>query len=246
MTREHAPYFFVAQSSFGDSMVIEGDDARHLTVVRRALVGDRITVSDGCGEVAELFLDSVAPTQVGGHVVKKWSVPRPAPTITLIQAVTKGAKLESMIQKLVEIGVDRICVVTSGRSVVRLKEDRRDKAAERLASIAVEAAKQSHRAWLPQVIGPDGFERAVAEMSTTELSIIAHPSAELSLTEVLGEPAESVAVAVGPEGGWSDEEVQELANAGAKAFTLGDQILRSETAPLVISAVVMHRIGRLG
>lgn len=246
MNREHAPYFFVAPSSFGDSMVIEGDDARHLAIVRRALVGDRITVSDGCGEVAELFLDSVAPTQVGGHVVKKWSVPRAAPTITVIQAVTKGAKLESMIQKLVEIGVDRICVVTSGRSVVRLKGDRRDKAAERLASIAVEAAKQSHRAWLPQVIGPDGFERAVAEMRTTELSIVAHPNAELSLTEVLGEPVESVAVAVGPEGGWLDEELQKLANAGAKTFTLGDQILRAETAPLVISAVVMHRIGRLG
>lgn len=227
-------------------MVIEGDDARHLAVVRRALFGDRITVSDGCGRVAEVFIDLVDPTQVAGHVVKKWSVPRPAPTLTVIQAVTKGAKLELIVQKLVEIGVDRICVVTSDRSIVRLKRDRRDKAAERLASIGLEAAKQSHRAWLPQVIGPDGFERAIAEMSTTEVSIVAQPNADHPMAEVLGEPAGSVAVAVGPEGGWSDEELRRLTDAGAKAFSMGDQILRAETAPLVISAIVMHRVGRLG
>lgn len=246
MNREHAPYFFIAPSSFSDPVLIEGDDAKHLVTVRRALPGDRIVVSDGCGEVAELFLDAVDRTRVAGHIIRKWSVPRPSPTLTIIQAVTKVAKLELIIQKLVEVGVDRVCVVTSDRSVVRPKGDRRDKAAERLTSIGLEAAKQSHRAWLPQIIGPDGFERALAEMATSQLSMVAQPGAERSMTETLAQEAESVAVAVGPEGGWSSEEISRFTQAGAKAFSLGDQILRAETASMAIAALAMHRMGRLG
>ena len=146
-------------------------------------------------------------------------------------------------------GVDRIVVFEAGRSVARWDGARQAAAGRRWATIAREAAKQSHRAWLPVLEGPLPEAEAAAATAGRGLGLVAHPAAGSRLSDVLadGVPTpESVWVVVGPEGGLSEDEVATFAAAGAVPVSLGPQILRTETASVVAAALVLHHFGRLG
>jgi 16S rRNA (uracil1498-N3)-methyltransferase len=249
----HAPFFFVDPASLSaEEVTIEGSDARHLAVVRRAIPGDRIRISDGGGRVAEAELRDVGPSLVRAAVLSVTTVPAPSPPVHVYQALAKGEKVDGAIRALVEIGVDRIVVFESGRSVTRLDGPRAAAAAARWSKIALEAAKQSHRVWFPEVRGPLSLRDAIDQTGGGP-GLVAHPAAPRRLTDALaglsGEPAPAarpIWVVVGPEGGLSDAEVDAFAAAGGLPVSLGDQILRTETASLVVPALVMNRLGRLG
>jgi 16S rRNA (uracil1498-N3)-methyltransferase len=181
-------------------------------------------------------------------VVDRTRSPAPTPRVQVHQGLAKGDKVDGVIRHLVEMGVDRIVVFEAGRSVARWDRDRQGAAARRWATIAREAAKQSHRAWLPAVSGPCSVSDAAAE--GRGLGLVAHPAAGSRLRDVLaargpGLP-ESAWVVVGPEGGLSDEEVAAFAAAGAVPVSLGPHILRTETASVVAAALVLQYFGRLG
>jgi len=249
----HAPFFFAEPAVLAAAhLTIEGEDARHLAVVRRASPGDLVRISDGRGTIADARLTSVTPASVGAEVLERTVTPAPSPRVAVHQGLAKGDKVDGVIRHLVEMGVDGIVVFEAGRSVARWDGARQAAAGRRWATIAREAAKQSHRAWLPVLAGPLPETEAAAAPAGGGLGLVAHPAAGSRLRDVLADRAaapgglESVWVVVGPEGGLSEDEVATFTAAGAVPVSLGPQILRTETASVVAAALVLYHFGRLG
>lgn len=262
----HAPFFFVDPDAIpgpgaGERLRIAGVDARHLAVVRRAHPGDAIVVSDGQGRLVEARLTSVAPAMVEAAVEADHRVPAPAPAVDVVQGLAKGEKVDQVIRQLVELGVDGVTVFEAGRSVAKWDPSRAAAAHDRWAAIAREAAKQSHRAWLPGIAGPVALGEAAARAGQgggpgggEALGLIAHPAARQTLRAILdaavpagpGSMPRRVWLVIGPEGGLSDRELDAFVAAGGTPVSAGDQILRTETASIVLASLVLYWVGRFG
>jgi 16S rRNA (uracil1498-N3)-methyltransferase len=215
-----------------DAPALSPADHHHLARVRRLRDGDRLTVGDGAGRHrAVCFGTALRPD---GDVV---SAPPPAPVLTIGFALTKGDKPELVVQKLVEIGVDRILPFVAERSVVRWDADKSRRNVGRWRAIAREAAAQAHRPWLAEVADVAPFADVVAAVGGGPDVALAHPDAPVPGAEgVAGTPT---AILVGPEGGWSAIEESTV----RRWVGLGPHILRAETAAIVAGSriVAIHR-----
>lgn len=203
-----------------DDLVLDDDDRHHLERVLRLREGEGVTAADGRGAWRPCTWRSGALAPAGDVVVER----PPSPAVTVAFALTKGEKPELTVQKLTEVGVDRIVPFAAGRSVVRWDDAKAARNVERLRRVAREAAMQSRRAFLPEV----DDVRSFAEVA-------ALPGA--ALADAGGDPPSLArpTVLVGPEGGWSDEERA----AGLPAVALGPHVLRAETAAIVAGALVV-------
>jgi len=240
--REHAPQYFVDPPQ-SNELFITGDDARHLTLVRRSNPGDTIRAGDGAGHIYKAVVSSVSKAGVSAKIVEESTIERPSPRITVMQGLAKGEKVDDVVQKLVELGVDEIVIFTAGRSVPRWDENKRSAALQRWQRIALEASKQSHRAYLPVVRGPLDVIGATIQ---TPRTLVAAVGATIPLSEGLaGSPSELVLV-VGPEGGLDPEEAAAFEAGGATLVSLGIQILRTETAAVAMASAALYATGRLG
>lgn len=196
-----------------------GEDSRHhLSRVLRLRDGDPLSVTDGAGRwrPCRLVGSEVEPD---GEVVV---TTRPSPPITVAFALTKGDKPELVVQKLTELGVDHIIAFRAARSVVRWDDDRAAAHLDRWRAISRAAVEQSRRCWLPE-IGPIGD---VADLVRIGAARVDRGGSPPSLSRSV--------VAVGPEGGWSDEERDRL----PQAVALGPHVLRAETAALTAGGVL--------
>ena len=223
ITVHAAAHVFVADV---DAPVLDDDDLHHLARVLRLRAGEVVTASDGAGRWRACeFADGAALT-VAGEVV--CTLP-PAPAITVGFALTKGERPEWTVQKLTEVGVDRIVPVATVRSVVRLAGGRAEAQHRRWQKVAREAAMQSRRVWLP-----------VVEPVTPFATALAGSGAQAALAEPGGEPPtlDRPAVLVGPEGGWAEEELTAADAAGAARVGLGPTVLRAETAALAVGVLL--------
>lgn len=249
MTRtEHHGHFFTDPSLISESaLTIVGPDAHHLQV-RRARPGDLIHVGDGAGRLVEAAIESVSGTEVTGTVIKSNYVERPATKLTVLQGLAKSGKVDWVVEKLVELGVDEVVVFAAGRSVPVWDAGKAEAMKARWDRVAYAAAKQSQRAWLPVVTGPLDRASLMLRIWAMPRTLVADPEAQSSLRAVLMDlsPVPEIGVVVGPEGGLSREEIGQLIDAGAQTVTLGAQILRTETAGLALSAILMHHLDRFG
>jgi len=238
MTAQH----FFAPDVSGARVTLTGDEARHAVRVLRVRPGEKITVSDGRGDVvtatvAEAEIDLVA--DVTGRRSEAASRPR----LHVFAAIPKAGKLDLVVQKLTELGVDVIQPFAAARSVARWNERKGATQTDRLAAIARESAKQSRRAWLPEVLTPGTLDA----LELPAPSFVLDEGSVAGLRESLPRQApEAIGLVIGPEGGLDREEVAALAGRGAVAVSLGPLILRTETAALVAAAVALVRYGRLG
>ncbi len=238
-------HFFVApDDTREDSVVIRGDEAHHATRVLRLRPGEAISVADGSGRVIEGVVTDVGDV-VWADVRSVRVVEAARPTLALFQAVPKGDRMDDVVTKAVEIGVDEIVPFVAERTIVRWDEPKRRRAHERWTSVARSAAKQCRSARLT-TIGDlrdgagDAFERGAAVL-------VLHEGTETPLRDALpSEPPESLVVVVGPEGGLSSSEVESLEADGASVVSLGDRILRTETAGLVAATIIRYVYGSLG
>lgn len=247
MSAPHVPHFFIeATQVTSGKITLSGDDARHLVVVRRAKEGDLFYASDGEGLLMLARMTSLAPL-VTGEVTEEIRIAKPAPALTVYQALAKGRSVDTAIEKLVEVGVDRIVVFEAGRSVPRWDGARQSRALQRWRSIARGAAKQSRRAWLPEVGGPVSLGEVVKEVRNVAVALVAYGNAQLRMREAIAGTIEGeIALVCGPEGGLSLEEIGVLEGAGARGVSMGPQVLRTETASVVAATLVLHHLGRLG
>lgn len=242
MTESH---FFAPPEAFGSSVVtLTGDEAHHAARVLRVRVGERITVADNGGRVVTALISSI-DGDVVADIVDDRVVEDTRPVLTLCQALAKSDKLDEVVQRAVEIGVRRVVPFVAERSIVKWDEKKASKAVERWRAIALSAAKQSRS---PRLCVIDDVDHSAAEaLVGAELSLVMHEAAPVRLRDALPADAPaSVSVSIGPEGGFTDDEISALAAGGAHVVSLGPQVLRTETAGIVACSVVAFAYGVVG
>ncbi|MDF2559585.1 MAG: rRNA ((1498)-N(3))-methyltransferase [Microbacterium sp.] len=240
-----ALHFLVESSTdagVGDTVSLTGAEAKHAAVVRRLRVGEAVTVGDGAGVWLTGAAEEVSPTRVEVRISDRVEHPAPSPRILLVQALAKGDRDELAVQAACELGVDEIVPWQASRSVSRWEGPKAVKGRERWATIVREAAKQAHRAWVPEVTAPVSTKQ-LAERASAQRVLLLDPTASVRLSEIEADGRDLVLV-VGPEGGISDEELDRLTAAGAERVLLGDTVLRTSTAGPAAIAVLSVALGR--
>lgn len=239
--------FFVAKEKInGDIITIDSDDILHIKRVLRLNPGDVITVCDSAATDYTAEITDVSDKAVICRVLaEEKNNAEPNICVTLFQALPKATKMELIIQKNTELGIVKIVPCALSRCVVKLDSNDAKKKCERWQKIADEAAKQSGRGVLPEVSGIMSFKDAVLEMKKSDIYFVPYESAEeITLKSVLsGRDAKTAAFMIGPEGGFSPEEVEFLANEDVPLVTLGKRILRTETAGIAVLSMIMYEIG---
>lgn len=237
------PRFFTGEI-FEDRAAVMGEDARHITKSLRMRPGEQVTLCDGQGMDYHCALLSVEEERVELAVVKREeSRGEPKTFVRLYQALPKGDKLELIVQKATELGVSQVVPVLTSRCVSRPDAKSMEKKLRRLEKIAIEAAKQSGRGRIPQVLPLCGFREAVKGMTASELAILFYEESREPLSSVLGEPVSTVSLFVGSEGGFSPEEAAFAREAGVAPASLGNRVLRCETAPLCALSALFFAFG---
>lgn len=240
------PRFFVPDCGQpGDLIVLDGDNARHISYALRMRRGDTVTLcgEDGRASVGELedFDGATVSVRIKGTGVGA----EPPFGVTLYQGLTKGDKFEYIIQKAVETGATRIVPFLSSHCIAKLEEGTKtEKKLERWNRISEEAAKQCGRGIVPEVMPPVPFEKALEEASASVLSFLCYEREDtLSLSDLLRSHQEGdISFLIGPEGGFSEKEAALAAEKGLSLCGLGKRILRTETAPVfVLSCITYER-----
>ena len=231
------PRFFVTSQQIKDDVVtILGDDARHISRALRMAAGEHITVCDMARTEYECELFAFLPDCVKARVLQACeSETEPPVHITLYQALPKGDKLDSVIQKAVECGVSRIVPFESERCVVRAKPEAEAHKTERRARIALEAAKQCGRGILPEVSPTVSFAQMLKEASGADTVLFCYegdgtvPIGKLLRAQNI-KKGSKLAIVIGSEGGFALGEAEKAAQCGFLMTGLGARILRTETA----------------
>lgn len=224
----------------GADVAVTGDEARHAAQVARVRPGERISVGNGRGLVITGEVVSAAPAEVVVRVDEQRLEPAAAPRLVLAQALAKGDRDELAIEAATELGVSAVIPWAAERSISRWEGMKVAKGQQRWAAKTAEAAKQAIRAWVPEV-EPIITTAALAERGSSLL--VLDPTASERLSEVRLPEGEIVLV-VGPEGGISPRELEQLESAGAIRVRLGPEVLRTSTAGPAALAVLNARLGR--
>jgi 16S rRNA (uracil1498-N3)-methyltransferase len=234
------------------ALPLDARDIHHLVHVLRIRDTERIILAGADGREAEVALTYVGADEVRGDIEEP-GARAPGPRVTLVQALTKRERMELVVQKATELGVAEIVPVVTARTIVKLDEGKAGRRAERWQRIAEEAAKQSQRSTVPPVREPIVFgelpsllERFDAVLVPWEEAAGSAPGIGEALRRARVGSDASVAVVIGPEGGLEEGEVALLVSRGAVAVSLGDTILRTETAGIVAVALTSYELGGLG
>ena len=239
------PKFFVRQDKIeNNKVIIMGDDAFHISRALRMAKGEHITVCDmRCNEY-DCVLAEFNPDNVVAEIVSSRRIDNEPPIkVYLFQALPKGDKLDTVIQKAVECGVFEITPFESDRCVVKSKPEAEERKTERRNRISLEAAKQCGRGYIPRVNPTVGFERAVEQACDCDLCVFCYEGEEnSSLKELLRDnrQVDSISVFIGSEGGFSVDEVAYATQKGMKSVSLGKRILRTETASSFVLSCIAY------
>jgi len=246
----HERRFFVESfEADGGRVTFSEHDAAHMRRSLRLHRGSRIVAVTDEGAEYEVELETVTDRTARGRIVMQLSGPVPVGIeVWLIQSLPKGRhKTDLIVRQTTEVGVDHIRFVPTERSNAVLREERVPDRLDRWKRVAREAAAQSRRSCVPTVGVLDSLDAAVDELPESCAMLAAwedEPDTGLAeCIEKIGSDPGSIAVFVGPEGGFSAGECKFLKSAGARTFRLGSTILRSETAAPVITALVRHELG---
>ncbi len=237
--------FFVDKEKISENrIVIDGPDAHHIARSLRMAEGDEATVCDNEGGEYRCTLVRIRDEECILEIIEtRDSKTEPKVNITLFMAYPKGDKLETVIQKAVELGVSRIIPFESSRCIKRPKAEKIEKQTMRLVRIAEEAAKQCGRAKIPTVTQPMSFSDMLEDAKESTLSLLCYENEDgLTIKDIIKgrETPDSVSVIVGSEGGFSAEEAELAKNSGCISVSLGNRILRCETAPSFALSVLSY------
>lgn len=241
--------FFVPRENIGgESIIIRGGDAAHISRVLRMTTGDGLTLCDGRGIDYETVIDKISPDEVECKIIsEKKSSSEPNISVTLVQGLPKASKMDYIIQKTTELGISRIIPCSLARCVVKLENKKaEEKKTERWRKIAAEAAKQSGRGIIPEVTMPKTLDAVLDELKAFDIVFVPYEcERENTLKSVLTscENPKNAAFIIGPEGGFDIAETEKIRAAGIKTVTLGRRILRTETAGEAVLSMLMYEIG---
>lgn len=233
--------FFVPPEGIrGDQVVFPPAESRHVAAALRLPPGAQVIVFDGRGQDHVVELTAVDARAVTGRIVESLRPRDPATHLTLVQGIPKGAKMDDIIRMGTELGIAVFLPVLTQRTVARPAPSR----INRWRRIATAAAKQSGHPIVPRVEDPHLFPAVWPRLAGTLLLLPYEGERERSIGSVLAtrRDATSVAICIGPEGGWTKGEVREVVAHGGHLVTLGPLTLRTETAGVVTAAMVLYEL----
>lgn len=231
--------FFTQSTPINGKIMLEGEQARHAIQVMRFNAGDQIVLFDGTGTEYEALIDQVEKKRLWLSIKNQRVAPRGiSANITLAVALPKGDRQKVLVEKLVELGVERLIPLKSSRSVAVANE----KVVQRLQKQVVEASKQCGRNRLMKIENESTLDNLTKIVEDSALKLIADPYQGQAILDVSGQcldemPVEIV-VAIGPEGGFEDGENKLAQELGFQPVRLGPSILRVETAAIAIAAIL--------
>jgi 16S rRNA (uracil1498-N3)-methyltransferase len=230
----------------GDHALITGGDAAHIAGSLRMKPGESLTICDLAGTDYDCAILSATSGEVSLQILsRRPSAGESRLRIRLFQALPKGDKLETIVQKATELGAAEIVPVLTSRCISRPDAKSMEKKQARLQKIAAEAAGQSERGRIPIIGELLSFEKALEEMATDEKALFFYEHATANLREQLDVDMTAVSLFVGSEGGFSPEEAERAREAGLLVTGLGARILRCETAPLCAISAILFAAGEL-
>jgi len=234
-----------AGADVGDTVALSGAEAKHAAVVRRVRVGESVTLGDGRGAWLEGTVADVSASRVDVTITARTAAEPPTTGLVLVQALAKGDRDELAVQAACELGVDEVIPWQAARSISRWEGAKAAKGRERWATIVREAAKQAHRAWVPEVSEPLSAAQVIARADDVRMLVL-DPTATTRLSEIRAEQrnGQGFMLIVGPEGGISPDELEKFEAAGAERVRLGDTVLRTSTAGPAAIAVLSVALGR--
>ncbi|HKE61025.1 MAG TPA: 16S rRNA (uracil(1498)-N(3))-methyltransferase [Nitrospira sp.] len=244
------PTFFVPSEAVAPPTIrITGDLLHHLRESLRLHTGEALTVTDDRGIRYRTEIVEVTAKQLVSRILETTTPPaKTGPSLVLAQALLKGEKMDWVIQKATELGVDRIIPVYAARSVVKLRADRTEHQLARWQRIALEAAQQSERWSVPKIEEPSALSQLATGDRGSFKIILAERSNGASL-QTISLPAgrhDTILPLIGAEGGWSEDELRVAQAHGYTVITLGSRILRAETAAIAAISILQSRLGGLG
>ena len=238
-----APVFLCSRESIegGDRLVLDGPEGRHAAKVRRLAPGEALDLVDGDGLRVRCVVDTVTADGLVALVQSRVLEAEPRPRVVVVQALAKGDRGERAVEMLTEVGVDEIVPWSASRSVTQWRPGRGDKALERWRSIGRESAKQARRAWFPVIEAGTTTRDVIARLGSCACPLVLDETATDQLGAVPLPTSGEVVLVVGPEGGFSPDELAAFRQAGATAVNLGPSVLRTSTAGVVAAGVVLSR-----
>lgn len=242
-------YFVTSEDWRGDRVTIRDEDAKHISKVMRMQVGDNIICCDNNGRASVCEIIDLGAGTVEVQVIQDVEMHAEMPVkVTIAQGLPKSDKLEFIVQKGTELGASIFFPFSADRSVAKWDDKKAVKKRERLEKIAKEAAEQSHRNKIPEVLTPGTFSDLLKLAQQYKIKIVAfeEEAKQQELTRFAsalntGTEGDSILCVIGPEGGLSEQEATCLKEHGFQLCGLGPRILRTETAPLyMLSAISYH------
>lgn len=228
-----------------EKIILDGESARHIAKSLRMRVGDVICVTDGGGDDYGCKIEEITKDEVVLKVCYKQACEsEPSCRVTIYQGVPKSSKMEDIIQKCVELGVCKIVPTLTKRCVSRPDDKAAGKKNQRYQKIALEAAQQSGRGIVPKIENMKTLRQAIAE-DESDVKIVFYEGGGEKLADIVKLDTESVSVFIGPEGGFEQEEVEQIEASGGVRATLGKRILRTQTAPVAALTAIMLLTGNL-
>ena len=244
--------FFVSKENIhNDIITIIGNDVNHIKNVLRLKPGDQIDICDGSSNDYIAVIEALEKNEIKTRILDRiGNLNESEIKVMLFQGIPKSDKMDSIIQKNVELGIHSIYPVITDRTVVKMDQGASAaKKTERWQRIALEASKQCQRGIVPKIGNSLSFNEALeTAVNNSELSIIpCLREKDNTVRKVIkNRYLKSVSVFIGPEGGFSDEEVDLAERSGVVPVTLGPRVLRTETAGLVVLSLIMYELGDLG
>ncbi|GIM28077.1 ribosomal RNA small subunit methyltransferase E [Clostridium polyendosporum] len=243
--------FFTPSDLFSDThATIVGDDVKHIYKVLRIEIGEKVIVNNLQGTEYLGEIEEVNKQQVNIKLLQKLEINNESPLeIYLFQGLPKSAKMDLIVQKGTELGIKEIIPTITSRVDVKLKGE--FKKLDRLQRIALEACKQCKRTLIPEVKEPVEFKEMMEVLMEMDLVVVPYENAEgygirNMVSQVNSSKIKKAAIIVGPEGGFEEEEIEELRSKGAYIVTLGPRILRTETAGFVCASLLQYELGDIG
>lgn len=244
--------FFVQKQNINletKTCIIEGEDVKHISKVLRCKIGEELEICDNDNNEYICEITDIDKSFVSLNILEKVDIKRESDLkIKVYQGLPKGPKMEMILQKLTEIGVHEIVLVQTKRSVSKVDDKKEDKKLERWERIIYEAAKQSKRGKIPKLRGILSFKDALEDMKNNDLNIAPYENERTKSIKqaIKGVNVNTMGIFVGPEGGFEECEIEAIEEIGGKSVSLGPRILRTETASLVASSIVLYELSDLG
>lgn len=244
------PVFFLSPECVTPPTIsITGDLIVHLRQSLRTKVGETLMFGDGAGHRYRAEITELTKSMMTGRILEVTTQPNDlSPSVTLALAVLKGEKMDWVIQKATELGVRHIIPLQTHNTIVQLRPERIEAQLARWQRIALEAAQQSEQWQMATIAPPQTIETLLAAQSTHTTTLILaerHEGGSLQTVKLPSDTADSVIVIIGPEGGWTNEEVAQAEQAGYRLISLGAQILRADTAAIATISIIQSRLGKL-